>query len=399
MELTPILTIAAKGFPATAGMRNRWVLAVALVFTVSRSSSPTSAAAQASSVGFRSMVHHRQPGQSGDLPDSLIACCWGFDAIVGRRRSARSIFWPLPITRLELLLGNTRAGRGALRFSTLAGFGLVAVLLYQHMSWAGLFLYAGFMLQLGVAGPGVLSMAVLVVGAGARPYPRLGPNAIAIWFFSCWCSTCCCWAPWLRRAGQFGGEVLAWLLLLNPADVFPHPERLCARRRAHAVWPGQHRAVVPGQPSHHGRCHAGLDRSAPWAWPTGRFKCLGENTFLLPPRRHRPGLRPAPPLLGSAALAALGSLAPWWAAATLRGTTQAPGPIDTTVHQFARRHAAGRFPRPQAPRCTTPGRSAPSFSATWRELFNTPAGRRAGCGAPSACRDIQGRLGEHPVGH
>jgi ABC-type transport system involved in multi-copper enzyme maturation permease subunit len=69
MELTQILTIAAKEFRDR--MRNRWVLAVALVFTVFSLVIAYFGGAQQGTVGFRShRVHHRQPGQPGDLPDS-----------------------------------------------------------------------------------------------------------------------------------------------------------------------------------------------------------------------------------------------------------------------------------------------------------------------------------------
>ena len=155
MELTPILTIAAKEFRDR--MRNRWVLAVALVFTVFSLVIAYFGGAQQGSVGFRSieftiaslvsLVIYLIP---------LIALLLGFDAIVGEReRGSLDLLLALPITRLELLLGKYLGLAAALTLSTLAGFGLVA--------------------------------------SGS---------------FSCWCSTCCCWAPWLRRAGSLAARCL-----------------------------------------------------------------------------------------------------------------------------------------------------------------------------------------------
>jgi hypothetical protein len=78
----------------------------------------------------------------------LIALLLGFDAIVGEReRGSLDLLLSLPITRLELLLGKYLGLAAALTLSTLAGFGLVAVLLYQQFSWAGLYHYGGFMLS------------------------------------------------------------------------------------------------------------------------------------------------------------------------------------------------------------------------------------------------------------
>ena len=53
----------------------------------------------------------------------------------------------LPITRLELLLGKYLGLAAALTLSTLAGFGLVAVLLVRQFSGAALFHYGGFMIS------------------------------------------------------------------------------------------------------------------------------------------------------------------------------------------------------------------------------------------------------------
>ena len=219
MELTPILTIAAKEFRDR--MRNRWVLAVALVFTVFSLVIAYFGGAQQGSVGFRSieftiaslvsLVIYLIP---------LIALLLGFDAIVGEReRGSLDLLLALPITRLELLLGKYLGLAAALTLSTLAGFGLVAVLLYQHMSWAGLFHYVGFMLSSVLLGLAFLSMAVLL-SVLARDRTRASGLAIAIWFFFVLVFDLLLLGTLVATGGQFGGEVFAWLLLLNPADIF-----------------------------------------------------------------------------------------------------------------------------------------------------------------------------------
>ena len=109
MELTPILTVAAKEFRDR--MRNRWVLAVALVFTVFSLVIAYFGGAQQGQVGFRSieftiaslvsLVIYLIP---------LIALLLGFDAIVGEReRGSLDLLLALPITRLELSACARRA--------------------------------------------------------------------------------------------------------------------------------------------------------------------------------------------------------------------------------------------------------------------------------------------------
>ena len=106
MELTQILTIAGKEFRDR--IRNRWVLAVALVFTVFSLVIAYFGGAQQGAVGFRSieftiaslvsLVIYLIP---------LIALLLGFDAIVGEReRGSLDLLLSLPITRFELLLGK-----------------------------------------------------------------------------------------------------------------------------------------------------------------------------------------------------------------------------------------------------------------------------------------------------
>ncbi|WP_305807161.1 ABC transporter permease subunit, partial [Stenotrophomonas sp. YIM B06876] len=180
MELTQIFTIAAKEFRDR--MRNRWVLAVALVFTVFSLVIAYFGGAQQGAVGFRSieftiaslvsLVIYLIP---------LIALLLGFDAIVGEReRGSLDLLLSLPITRLELLLGKYLGLAAALTLSTLAGFGLVALLLAQKIDAAGLYHYAGFMLSSVLLGLAFLSLAVLV-SVLARDRTRASGLAIALW--------------------------------------------------------------------------------------------------------------------------------------------------------------------------------------------------------------------------
>ena len=198
MEFTQILTIAAKEFRDR--MRNRWVLAVALVFTVFSLAITYFGGAQQGTVGLRSieftiaslvsLVIYLIP---------LIALLLGFDAIVGEReRGSLDLLLSLPLTRLELLLGKYLGLAGALTVSTLAGFALVAVLLYRQFGWGGLFHYGGFMASAVLLGLAFLSLALLL-SVLVRERTRASGLAIAAWFFF----------------------VLVFdLLLLNPADVF-----------------------------------------------------------------------------------------------------------------------------------------------------------------------------------
>jgi len=219
MELTQVLTVARKELRDR--LRNRWVLAVALVFTAFALVIAYAGGAQQGAVGLRSieatiasltsLVIYLIP---------LIALLLGFDAIVGEReRGSLDLLLALPITRLELLLGKYLGLAAALALSTLAGFGLVALLLGAQVGPRALEPYAGFMASAVLLGLAFLSLAVMLsVLAGERT--RASGMAIALWFFFVLVFDLLLLGLLVATGGQFGGDALAYLLLLNPADVF-----------------------------------------------------------------------------------------------------------------------------------------------------------------------------------
>lgn len=219
MELTPILTVAAKEFRDR--MRNRWVLAIALVFAVFSLVIAWFGGAQQGQVGFRSieftiaslvsLVIYLIP---------LIALLLGFDAIVGEReRGSLGLLLALPITRLELLLGKYLGLALALTLSTCAGFGAIAFVLWKHMNAAALYHYAGFMLSTVLLGLAFLSIAVLL-STLARERTRASGMAIAAWFFFVLVFDLLLLGLLVSTGGKVAGDSFAWLLMLNPTDVF-----------------------------------------------------------------------------------------------------------------------------------------------------------------------------------
>ena len=219
MELTQILTLAAKEFRDR--LRNRWVLAVALVFTVFSLVITYFGGAQQGQLGLRSieftitslvsLVIYLIP---------LIALLLGFDAVVGEReRGSLDLLLALPITRLELLLGKYLGLAAALTLSTLTGFALVALLLFRQFGAAGLYHYVGFMVSSVLLGLAFLSLAVLM-SVIARERTRASGLAIALWFFFVLVFDLLLLGGLVATGGSYGGEAFAYLLLLNPADVF-----------------------------------------------------------------------------------------------------------------------------------------------------------------------------------
>lgn len=219
MEPSQILHIAVKELRDR--LRNRWVLAIALVFTAFALVIAYFGGAQQGAVGLRSfeftiaslvsLVIYLIP---------LIALLLGFDAIVGEReRGSLDLLLALPITRLELLLGKYLGLAAALTLSTLAGFGLVAVLLVSQTGTAGLEPYAGFVFSAVLLGLAFLSLAVML-SVLAADRTRASGLAIALWFFFVLVFDLLLLGALVATGGEIGSQWFPYLLLLNPADVF-----------------------------------------------------------------------------------------------------------------------------------------------------------------------------------
>ena len=219
LELRQIAIIAGKEFRDR--LRNRWVLAVALIFTAFALVIAYFGAAQQGSVGFSSieltiaslvsLVIYLIP---------LISLVLGFDAIVGEReRGSLELLLSMPLTRLELLLGKYLGLAAALTVSTVVGFGLAGAILTARLDANALFHYAGFMLSSVLLGMAFLSLA-LMISVLSADRTRASGLAISLWLFFVLVFDLLLLGALVATGGQYGGEIFPWLMLLNPTDVF-----------------------------------------------------------------------------------------------------------------------------------------------------------------------------------
>jgi Cu-processing system permease protein len=219
IEVTQIGVIAEKEF--WDRIRNRWVLAVAAVFTIFALVIAYLGAAQQGAVGFRgidvtiaglvSLVIYLVP---------LIALILGYDAIVGERdRGSLELLLSMPITHLELLLGKFFGLAMALTFSTLAGFGLAGIILSYEIGLTALYHYAGFLVSALLLGWAFLSIAVMV-SVVARDRIRASGVAIGLWFFYVLVYDLLLLGLLVVTEGKMSLNFFPILLMLNPADIF-----------------------------------------------------------------------------------------------------------------------------------------------------------------------------------
>jgi len=219
IEFGQIGAIAGKEFRDR--LRNRWVLAVAAVFTIFALVIAYFGAAQQGAVGWRSidvtiaslvsLVIYLIP---------LIALLLGYDAIVGEReRGSLDLLLSMPITRFEVLLGKFGGLAGAIGVATVASFGLGGLLLFYQLGSSALFHYSGFVLSAFLLSLCFLSLAVMV-SVLAEDRMRASGIAIALWFFYVLVYDLLLLGLLVVSEGKLNLNFFPVLLMLNPADIF-----------------------------------------------------------------------------------------------------------------------------------------------------------------------------------
>ncbi|MCL2657524.1 MAG: ABC transporter permease [Betaproteobacteria bacterium] len=219
ISAAPILTLAEKEFRDR--IRNRWVLAVALVFAAFALVIAWFGPAQQGSVGFRgieptiasltSLVIYLAP---------LIALILGFDAVVGEReRGSLDLLLSMPLTRTELVLGKYLGLAAAFASATLIGFGAAGISLASRLNSADFWHYSGFVASSMLLGFAFLSLAVLI-SVIASDRARASGLAIALWFFFVLIFDLLLLSAMVMIGGDSYANLFAGVMLFNPADVF-----------------------------------------------------------------------------------------------------------------------------------------------------------------------------------
>ncbi|HWJ95108.1 MAG TPA: ABC transporter permease subunit [Telluria sp.] len=202
-------------------IRNRWVLAVALVLAAFALAISYAGSAQQGQVGFRGIdVAIASLSSLAVYLVPLIALILGYDAVVGEReRGSLDLLLSLPLTRFEILLGKFAGLSAALACATAAGFGLALIPLAPQLDGRDVFHYMGFAGSAVLMGMAFLSMSLLV-SVVARDRMRASGAAIGLWFLFVLAFDLVLMAALVAAGESINGATFGALLMLNPADVF-----------------------------------------------------------------------------------------------------------------------------------------------------------------------------------
>ncbi|MCO6412530.1 MAG: ABC transporter permease subunit [Thiogranum sp.] len=218
-----ILIVAAKEF--RDGLRNRWVLAITLVFALLAVGLSYFGAAASGSVGFTSLATTIVSLASlAIFLIPLIALLLSYDSIVGEEEQGTLLLLlTYPLTPAQLLIGKFTGHAAILAVSTLLGFGgaglLIGVLSDQVASFELWHAFGFFILSATLLGWCFIAIAQLLsVLVGEKS--RAAGLALICWFWFVLVFDLLLLGVLVMGEGRSGGQWLAWLLLLNPTDVF-----------------------------------------------------------------------------------------------------------------------------------------------------------------------------------
>ena len=221
--MSPIWNMARKEF--CDGLRNRWLLAISLLFAVLAIGIAWLGAAAAGQLGFTSIAATIASLASlATFLMPLIALLLAYDAIVGEDESGTLLLLlTYPLGRGQILLGKFVGHGLILALATVLGFGcaMLAIALLVDDVQLGLLLWAfgRFMLTSTLLGWVFLGLAYGLSSLCAEKSTAAG-LALGVWFFFVLVFDLALLALLVVGKGQFSPRGLPWLLLLNPTDVY-----------------------------------------------------------------------------------------------------------------------------------------------------------------------------------
>ncbi len=221
--MNPVWVVAGKELKD--GMRNRWIIAIAVIFAVLSVAITWFGSAATGTVGFSSV-----PATITSLASlvvfliPLIALLLSYDAIVGEDEAGTLLLLlSYPLTRRQILLGKFLGHGAILSLAILFGFGVAALV----VAWAagsgsfmavlsafGLFIFSSILLGL------VFIALAYAVSAVVAEKSRAAGLALIFWFLFVLIYDMGLLGLLVATEGKMSGNLFPYLLLLNPTDVF-----------------------------------------------------------------------------------------------------------------------------------------------------------------------------------
>lgn len=207
------------------GLRNRWLLAISLLFALLAVGIAWLGAAASGQLGFTSI-----PATVASLASlatflmPLIALLLAYDAIVGEDEAGTlMLLLTYPLGRGQILLGKFLGHGLILALATLIGFGsaalAIAVLVEDVELSLLLWAFGRFMISSVLLGWVFLALAYVLSSKASEKSTAAG-LALGVWFLFVLVFDLGLLALLVLSEGKFNPDLLPWMLLLNPTDIY-----------------------------------------------------------------------------------------------------------------------------------------------------------------------------------
>ncbi|RCV88913.1 ABC transporter permease subunit [Billgrantia montanilacus] len=218
-----LLIVAGKEF--RDGLRNRWVLAITLVFGLLAIGLAYFGAAASGQVGFtRVSTTIVSLSSLAVFLIPLIALMLAYDSIVGEdEQGTLLLLLTYPISRVEILAGKFLGHAAILGVSTFVGFGVAGVIiaifggadnLGELVAALALFILSAMLLGWAFVGFAYL------ISVNVAEKSRAAGIALVVWFLFVIVYDLALLGVLVGTGGEVSESLFHYLLLLNPTDIF-----------------------------------------------------------------------------------------------------------------------------------------------------------------------------------
>lgn len=207
------------------GLRNRWIIAITLIFSLLAIGISWFGAAASGVIGFTSI-----PNTIISLASlavfliPLISLLLAYDAIVGEDEDGTLLLLlTYPLTKGQLLIGKLVGHASILGISTTIGFGAAAIIISIFATDVDLpALYKAFgLFILSATLLGVCFVAIAyIISSLVTEKSKAAGMALICWFLFVLVFDLALLGVLVATEGRFNAEIFPYLLLLNPTDVF-----------------------------------------------------------------------------------------------------------------------------------------------------------------------------------
>jgi len=218
-----ILAIAEKELKD--GLRNRWLIAITLVFAVIASGLAWFGSASVGSIGFSSIANTVTSLSSLNvflLP--LIALLLAYPAIVGEDEDGTLLLLlTYPLTKGELLFGKLIGQTSILSIATIIGFGsagLSILFFAENIETSKLFSAFGLFILSAILLGMIFICLAYVISSWVSEKSKAAGISLIIWFFFVLVYDMGLLGLLVATEGKIHADIFPYLLLLNPTDIF-----------------------------------------------------------------------------------------------------------------------------------------------------------------------------------